>query len=329
MAALEAHTGVRGKVRHIPGQRPDAYITLKENAQPVKYWADVRTRLDRLNTLAAIRARIDEDAEQQHLLVTDYLTNKLAEECRKLGLQFIDTAGNAYIRAPGLHIQIQGNRKPIHPGHEIATPMAGTATALRITFALLCNRNLLNEPYRKIIDAAGVALGTVGGVLRDLQIRGHLIGPKGRMRFAAVDELIDEWTANYPVKLRRKLHPRRFDVDRPHDLMRFDVERIGAFWGGELAADQLTRNIKPTDFTLYIDRNRRDAGLAKLVQEARLHADPNGRLEVLDKFWNFETKPRGFVPPLLAYADLLATHEPRNLEVAREIRRRYLENQDA
>lgn len=36
------------------------------------------------------------------------------------------------------------------------------------------------------------------------------------------------------------------------------------------------------------------------------------------KFWNFPTKP-DIAPPLLVYADLVATAEPRNLEVAKMI----------
>jgi len=35
------------------------------------------------------------------LLVAPYITREIAERCRQLGLPFLDTAGNAYLEAPG------------------------------------------------------------------------------------------------------------------------------------------------------------------------------------------------------------------------------------
>ena len=53
-----------------------------------------------------------------------------------------------------------------------------------------------------------------------------------------------------------------------------------------------------------------------------------GNLEVLQKFWRFEV-PRlvgriPHAPPLLIYADLMATGDARNLETAKLLRERFL-----
>jgi hypothetical protein len=62
--------------------------------------------------------------------------------------------------------------------------------------------------------------------------------------------------------------------------------------------------------------------------ENRLRADPRGEIEVLDAFWNFEDEKDlpETVPPLLIYADLLATLDPRNIETAQMIYDKYLKN---
>ena len=52
----------------------------------------------------------------------------------------------------------------------------------------------------------------------------------------------------------------------------------------------------------------------------------DGEIEILDAFWNFDDNQpmTPTVPPLLAYADLIATLDPRNLEAAKLIHDRYL-----
>jgi hypothetical protein len=59
----------------------------------------------------------------------------------------------------------------------------------------------------------------------------------------------------------------------------------------------------------------------------RLRPDERGAVEVLEAFWRpieDGDAARQTAPPLLVYADLTATGDPRNLEVARLVRERYL-----
>jgi hypothetical protein len=56
----------------------------------------------------------------------------------------------------------------------------------------------------------------------------------------------------------------------------------------------------------------------------------DGEIEILDAFWDFhDTQPMAqTVPPLLAYADLIATLDPRNVEAAKLIHKTYLAHHD-
>lgn len=163
---------------------------------------------------------------------------------------------------------------------------------------------------------AGVALGTVGPVIQDLEARGYLrfrkgLGPK----LVDPERMIEEWVTHYPVALRPKLKPRRFQAEAER-LKQMDPVPAKAYWGGEPAAEKLTGYLKPAQFTIYAREP-----VTKLVAAARMRADATGNVEILNIFWNFEADPEfpGVVPPLLAYADLLATHDGRNTEAARMI----------
>jgi hypothetical protein len=136
-----------------------------------------------------------------------------SRNCRQpLELNFLDTAGNAYVRAPGLFVFVRGQRAPALPATAMGRGGGGTTTALRVVFALLCKPDLVNAPYRDIVAAANVALGAVGWVFLDLQQRGYITGGrrKRNRRLLERARLFDEWVTNFPIRLRPKLNPRRF-----------------------------------------------------------------------------------------------------------------------
>ncbi len=331
LAALTRTTGLEATaVRYEPhgaaALRPGAAIEIKVNGKPVRFLAEIKT-VDRATALAAAKHRL-EPYGARGVLIAPYVTAYLAERCRQLDLNFIDTAGNAYLRAPNLYVFVRGERKPALGETATGARGAGTATALRMIFALLCKPELLNAPYREIVAAAGVALGAVGRVFLDLERRGYIAGGKQKRnrRLLEPARLVDEWVASFPIKLRPKLAPRRFRAPDPDWWRRGGLE-AGARWGGEVAAAKLTGYLEPATCTIYLDpQNRRDA-LPKIVGRHRLRADPHGNVEVLDTFWGFRLKGArpDVVPPLLVYADLMATLDPRNLEVAKRIRAEYVD----
>ena len=208
-----------------------------------------------------------------------YLTTALAQHCReRLNLQFIDTAGNAYLRVPGLYVFVQGEKRPepMTPGAN-APARGGTATALRAAFVLLCRPELLNAPYRDIAAAAGIGLGTVGWAFFDLERRGYLTAARQRRnrRLLEPTRLLDEWVTNFPIRLRPKLNPRHFKAQDPAWWEQAHLPD-GARWGAEVAAARLTGHLKPATTTIYLEPATARETLAALVQEHRMRADPHG-----------------------------------------------------
>lgn len=328
LKALERITGLTGNpgaleaYRAHAARRPHALVTLNYEHREYRYRAEVKN-VDRVAALGLLKARVKE-GDLPGLLVAPYITAVMAEHCRNMDIQFIDAAGNAYLKAEGLRIYVTGQKRRLEDIPH-GTDRAVAATGLRVLFALLCKPALLNAPYRDIAKAAGAALGTVGWVFFALRKRGLLLGgvKKADRRLVNWNRLIDEWVLNYPARLRPKLWARRFRAPRADWWKSVKLDAYGALWGGEIAGDMLTDYRKPGGALVYLPGDPE-----RFIIDNRLRDDPGGDVEILAKFWNFEdnTAEKRTAPPLLVYADLLAMPDPRNQELAKLVRERYLKN---
>lgn len=336
LQALEGATGIRGRVvereRHYgQGHRADAIVEIDANGLRHRYAPEIK-RVDRFAILSKTKHQgVLHGQGTLPLLVAPRITNETAEACRELDLQFIDAAGNAYLRGPGLYVFVKGQRPAKGEdafliGQEVKR--AATAAHLRVIFALLCKPELLNAPYRDISRVAGVALGTIGPVFDDLAHRGLIAGGrrKGDRVMLERKKLIDEWITNYPIKLRPKLDTARFKAPKPDWWKELDITQYDALWGAEVAAAKLTGHLRPGTVTIYLNKANGQRNLTRLVAENRLRPDTEGDVEILDAFWSFDGQhaKTQTVPPLLACADLIATLDPRNLEAAKLIHDQYL-----
>lgn len=313
--ALRRATGLDATFCHDAPHKTILEITA--NRKTRRFAADVQT-VERFAVPAAVKAA-EQRGEYPALLVAPYITREMAKRCRELHLPFIDTAGNAFIETPELFLYVTGEPRPETPRQQ--TFRALNPAGLQIVFALLCNQDLVRTNYRKIAQLAGVALGTVGPVIKDLEQRGYLrYQDEKTPRMIKQDKLLQEWTTHYPVTLRPKLRARRFrgDIQRLHQM---DLTQLGGLWGGEMAAERLTHYLKPAHYTIYAGQP-----ITKLVAAGRMAADPAGNVEILRRFWNCEPEPAhgDAAPPILVYADLLATNDPRDIETARMIHERHI-----
>ena len=108
LAALKRTTGIDGHVLQFePVQkendlRPDATITITADGKTHEYLVEAKTRIDRLAALGHLKAQL-ERFHQPGLIFANYITPALADQCRALDMQFLDNAGNAFLRAPGLY----------------------------------------------------------------------------------------------------------------------------------------------------------------------------------------------------------------------------------
>ncbi len=301
------------------GLHPDMLLGIEINGKKYRYYAEVKNTITKANKMLLLMYK--ERLPHPLLLVATYINANMADELMNNRLEFIDTAGNAFINLPALYIFVKGNKPPETPGQ--APTRAFRPTGLKLIFALLCNPGLENKPFREIAAKAKVALGTVGWVMRDLKILGFLMamGKKG-CRLIHKDILFQRWIAAYPEQLRPKQILGRYKGEYNGWWKKKNLDRFKAKWGGEAAAAKLTDYLNPEIITIYtITEN-----LNKLLLEFRLKKDPEGDVEIINQFWDYDEDPKygDLVHPILVYADLLATGNQRNIETAKIIYERNI-----
>lgn len=326
LAALQERVSIEWHVSELKRSGPgastaDAAIDVSFGNGKVTYFVECKSVVDRKLQIDQVQRQLVLTGSPG-LLIAPYLSRELAEHCRLRDLQFIDTCGNAYLHASGFFVFITGERNA--QGQSSRAPKGLTsAAALRVVFVLLSKPELLNAPFKEIAGNAGVSLGTAYNVLEDLEQRGHLIkrAGTGRRQLLEPQRLAEEWAINYPTTLRTKLQGRRFSAPEPHWWKNADLEGLHAVWGAEVAAMKLTGYLKPLTQTIYVIPSHLDSVIKRLAQQYRIRPDPEGDIEILEKFWHLhaDTKP-DLAPPLLVYAELLALLDPRAREAADSIR---------
>jgi len=301
----------------------DAIVGVREY-EPLQFVVEVKKWVQHTN-FGALVERVKR-LPMKGLLVADYVNPNMAERLKEEEVQFIDTAGNAYVNAAPLYIYVKGNRNKHEPaGKKEEKRRAFTQTGLKVIYAFLCEPDLVRAPYREIAEKAGVALGTVGWVIGDLKRMGYLIarGGKNNRRLDNYFELLDKWVEMYPDTLRPKQFIGEYKREEPMNPQHIDIKHYDAYWGGEIAGEKYTNYLKPEIDTIYIPENENK----EFIHNFKLYKDriKNERIIKLYKpFWKKPEKYNGYVHPILAYADLIATGDARNIETARMIKDEHI-----
>ena len=324
LEGLHASTGITGSVRN----NVDAHVSFQITDKSLEYVCVVKQKIDRYHMLEDLKARSAQDSPE--LLVCPHLSNAMAIRCQELDIQFIDTAGNAYLTdGAGILIQVAGRRTSME-SLVAAREMTITPAALRLMFAFLDKPSMLNASYRDMSTSVGVSIGAIGKVLETLAVRGFIATtPDGKRNVPNVELMLSEWAVGYASRLRPKLKKFRFATVHPDELRHaWMPEMRVAEWSGEVAAQMLTQHLNPATFTIYMDMENAPGALAALVKQFRLRADPHGPIEVVQPFWNMSDFSGSFptAPLHVVYADLLCTQDSRNLLVAREIAHTIIEH---
>ncbi len=301
-----------------PDDKVDKIIEMTIGEKRVEYYVEIKRNLQRPNIGVLIGLR--HFLPGPLLLVTNYVNPAIAEDLRKNKIEYLDATGNAYIDQPPLYIHMKGN-KPINRWLEVIRDEAFRGTGLRVVFIFLCNPEMVNRNYRVIAHAAGIALGNIGLIMKDLIKQGFLLdmGKKG-YRLVNKKRLLDRFVEYYPIKLRQRLLEGKFQGNL--DWRKTEPLGFDALWGGEAAAARITDYLKPQNLTVYAPPYL----INTFLIEYKLKKDPFGEIEILELFWEppnlFNNK--GAVHPILVYADLMATTNNRNVETAQVIYDRYI-----
>jgi hypothetical protein len=251
------------------------------------------------------------------IIIAERIPGIIAKEYAEIGVNYLDKAGNCHIRSGKLSIVIEGKKTEKAAGSYQSR--AFQEAGIRILFQLLTNPATRTLPYREIAGRAGVSLGSVGSVMRELADLDFVFEAENKRVLKNTSRLLERWVTAYHDVLRPRLVMKRLRFTQPEQLYNWETRlhvqdsEYTLLWSGEPGASILTNYLTPEKFTLYTDGHWQD-----VMRTLKLLPAENGDIEVLGMFWHEENKYREkpIVPPLLIYADLMGSRIGRNLETA-------------
>ncbi|RZL06162.1 MAG: hypothetical protein EOO89_24770, partial [Pedobacter sp.] len=241
------------------------------------------------------------------IIIAETIYPAIREQLRAMGLNYIDTAGNCYIQNQDwLFVLLDGFK--VEPIVAPRRDKGFTKTGLILIFHFLNHEAYLNVTYRQMAKDYDIALGNINKIVTSLKAQGYLL-PYNKKEHKIINKkkLVEEWITEYEQKLKPALllgefrFMNEFAKDWTKVPLNFQTQ-----WGGEPAADLLTGYLKPARLTMYTLEKKMD-----LIKKYKL-APGQGNLRVYKKFWKFIDAEQDIVPPLLVYADLINTGDPRN-----------------
>ncbi len=321
IAELQLDIGPRqvGSKADILHRQADALVHLNGPGINREFVVEVKYRLTMTNL--GMIVHLLQSFPQKGLIVTNYVNPRMAERLKAMNISFLDLAGNAYFNEPPVYVYVKGNQ-PVEDRYRKPAARVFQPSGLKLLFALLCEPKLVFKSYRTIAKTAGVALGTVARVINDLRELGYLMDVyTGSPGLINKEKLLERWVTTYPELLRPKLVMGHYSAVDSKWWTQAEITDLQAYWGGEVAAAKLTGYLRPEKVIVYT----RDQPVQLLLMN-KLKKDPDGNVEILEAFWQDEYAwpHHELVPPLLIYADLMATGDVRNIETAKMIYEREL-----
>ncbi len=314
LESLSKHTGIEGFYTANQKKGLDGEVDMIFQNGKEQFVVEVKREI-RNHQLPVIKEKARDT--ENFLLIAETIFPKIKEELRKLGIGYLDTAGNIFLQTGKHHLWIEGH-KNIKAKTEKLNRAFKTA-GLKVIYLFLTDDNFLNQPQRTIAEEAGIALGNINYILSGLKELKFLIEKnKKELQLINKNELLQKWMNGFEEKLKPALHIGNFSFAKTvgeRNWKQLKLKQHETFWGGEPAGDMITHYLQPEIFTIYTEETRNN-----LIKNYHFVPEQNGNIRVYKKFWKDHN---GFnetvVHPILAYTDLLNTGNSRCIETAKII----------
>lgn len=261
--------------------------------------------------------------DEQLLLVANYISPDAKKLLAKKGINYLDGGGNMRIKLPGVHIAIGLNKVSPPSNSKKYQNRAFTKTGAAVVLQFLIHPFLINAPQRTIADYADVSLGTIPKVFKQLEEEGFIIKLNAQERqFSNRTKLLKKLIVvlNSKVMPANYVHHVRYTKGDARDFLKQAQLSDTISWGGEAAAAILTDFLLPEKISLFTNEK-----LPQLAKNYRLVPDNNGDIAIYKSFWGKMPQNKQCVHPIVIYAELIASADSRNLELAEMIYKTYIE----
>ncbi len=293
-------------------ERADARIRAMVGSVRVEFLLEVKSGNLQPDALEKVRRRREYE-DLPLVLGMAWIPAKRALTLREKGLNYLDTAGNAFLDLPGLHVFRETNDQPMidpvgkQPGEVF------NASAVRVGLQLMLDPQLVGSNLRNIAALAGVSAPSAKFAMDAFKADGYVVevGKKER-KLVDREAFLRKWAESYNLRYRPK-HVLGKYVAGSEELR---LDNFDACWGGEPGADRLTNNLQAFGKVVYTYSTR----IGPLVAKNRLRADSKGSVQLVHACWEKQQEEQqGTAPAFVVFADLLDTRDPRCIEVAEQI----------
>lgn len=300
----------------------DALLRIRDKQFIVESKATVRTSNQGL--IMSQLEDIRNENKRPIILIAEYISKNASEVLRQRKFNYIDIAGNAYIKHNDLVIYVDGQKKT--KKEKTNQSRAFQEAGLKILFHLLYKSEHLQDSYRKIAEKADVSIGSVSNVMSELEDLNFLLKTKNKRVLKNKEDLMQRWIVEYndvlrPRITRKKMRFLNLDASRDWRNLKTEYDNGVILWGGEPGGAMLTDNLRPEKFTLFTNLD-----LSEVARNLKLIPSKDGEVEILQKFWKNDTGNTKVAPALLIYADLINSGYGRNIETAKQILENELNN---
>lgn len=297
------------------GQNTYDLLTIKD----VQFIAETKSAV-RTSNQAFVLSQLEELKDKSSrpiILIAEYISKKAAEELKKRDINYIDIAGNAFVKHNVLVIFIEGQKNT--KKEKTSQTRAFQEAGIKILFHLLSKPEHLQDTYRKIAEKADVSIGSVSNVMAELEGLNYLLRTNDKRVLKNKKELLQRWVVAYNEVLRPRIVRKRMrfiDSDYIRNWQNINVHtgQGTLLWAGEPGGAILTGNLKPEHFIVFTDLE-----LSEVARTLHLVPSEKGEMEVLQKFWNNDYDDKNVAPALLIYTDLISSGYGRNVEIANQI----------
>jgi hypothetical protein len=293
----------------------DAIVTIQDVQFLVTGKAEVRNSnqgivISNLNDLV-------KKSRRPVILIAKYIATDTAALLREKEINYIDGAGNAFIKHKKIHFFISGQKAL--KDSKVKQARAFQESGIKLLFNLLSKPENLQLSYRKLAEQVGISIGSVSAVLKELEELNFILLTEEKRILKNKKELLERWVIAYHDVLRPRLVKKKMKFTKGINTLDWKnllVNDEDSLWGGEPAAAIHTNYLKPAYFTIYTEKNWQD-----FIKEIGLIPDEEGDVEIIHLFWKVteDQIENNLVPDLLIYADLISSGYDRNIETANMI----------
>ena len=310
----------------------DGELIISTSDKTINYICEIKTGItnDMVEQVAEYFTHLGKrlNGKQKSLLVTRNLSNLVIDQLLERNIEFIDVDGNIYLNSSDIYVVVrnQTSKDTKNKSLEITTE------ALQVIYFIL--------KYPEHIESEKIAcfsgnLKTVRSTLEKLQELDYIKRIHKGYQITDYVKLLERWEIGYAEKLRAELLIGKFRVIGKRNFSEIEDElkqyahKYGYQIGGELAASIMTQYLRPVSVALYINQERNY--LSSLAVDLRLKPDPDGNIEIYQRFdnQNYEHYHNGelnnLIHPLLVHAELVRTGDSRLKETAQLIFDKYIE----